>query len=204
MRNASPVIILAAGLSTRMGFPKLLLARNDKPVLVEMVERLRESSWGSVAVVISNEQHLFFLEECSERLGEILHCVQNDRPEEGMISSIRLGLDWVHADGDGVLVWQADHPLVGVGALRRLCNAASQDTVVIPTYEGYRGHPTWWGRGAFPALRSPIADHGARSLLKSKNINVVELQVEDEAVLHNIDTPEDAKRFGLTRFEFGQ
>ena len=181
-----------------------MMAIDGKPVLISMVERFRSSGWGEVVVVVSDISLIPFVDNCSERLGEILHYVQNDKPEEGMISSIRLGLDWVTENVGGVLVWQVDHPLIGADVLYGLRKSASRNEVIIPTYKGRRGHPTWWGRGTFHLLRSQQADHGARNILRLPSVIVNELEVDDEAVLHNIDTPEDAIQYGLTRFEFGQ
>jgi molybdenum cofactor cytidylyltransferase len=190
-----PVVILSAGMSTRMGFPKLLLAQDDEPLIIKMVERL--CCWGDVTILLSDDLLVKFINGTLPQVSIVI----NQFPERGMISSIRLGLDKVSKEADGILVWQVDHPLVSETTLCLIQEEAVTENVVVPTYNGRRGHPTWWGRAYFDALRSSSSDNGARDVLRLDDTIVKEVPVQDEGILHNIDRPEDARRFCLTRFD---
>ncbi len=195
--NASfPALILAAGASRRMGFPKLLLAHDGVPVLREINRRLHRSGWGGTGVIISDEGLESFVRDWLPDAALLF----NPRPERGMISSIRLGLEWAGDEAAGLLTFPVDYPLVGCETLQSIRSAAAADRVVIPVYQNRRGHPTWWGRSCWEFLYSDIADHGAREALRLPGINVIEETVSDDGVLHNINTQEDAVRFNLERY----
>jgi len=191
-----PVVILAAGFSQRMRFHKLLLAKDGKLLAEQMLYRLRSTGWGRIAVVISDRSLIEFIHREIPGVSIII----NSKPDRGMISSLRLGLDWAGAGEPGVLAWPVDHPLIEVITLDKLRTAINAGKVVIPVYKDKRGHPTWWGQELWKKLYSMDADEGAREVLGLPDIEVVELSVNDESVLQNIDTIEDAERFNLGKF----
>lgn len=193
-----PVVILAAGKSQRMGFPKLLMAERGVPVLRIMSDRLVETGWGSFTVIISQSEMQSFV---TDNTPESTAIIYNHQPERGMISSLRLGIDSLEQNCSGFLAWQVDHPLIDPKTLVEIQGKAIAERVVIPTYNGRRGHPTWWGRAAWDALKSHVADGGARAVLRLPEITIKELPVDDVGILANINIPEDATRYGLARYE---
>ncbi|MDP8240975.1 MAG: nucleotidyltransferase family protein [Candidatus Hatepunaea meridiana] len=191
-----PALILSGGLSKRMGFPKLLLARNGVPVVKTMIGRLRNCGWQPVGIVISDLTLKSFIESHLPDVSIIV----NPAPERGMISSLRLGLDWAGDDMKGLLALPIDHPLIAEETLSTLYSYVSSERVIIPTFNGRRGHPTWWGRAAWDRLKSSDADNGAREILKDGTVIIKEIPVNDSAVLLNVNTPEVAAEFNLTRY----
>jgi len=198
-RKASlPVAILAGGRSERMGFPKLLLSLRGKPVVEQMVAYLRGAGWVEVAVVISEVWLEKFLRQ---RLPDV-SVIINSTPEEGMISSLRLGIDWAGRRSDGLLGWPVDHPLVEPFTLELMRERASAELVLVPTYNDQRGHPTWWGRSSWVTLSSPEADSGAREVLYMPSVKVEEVPVRDAGVIINVNTPAEAALLDLEKFPF--
>lgn len=192
------VVILAAGKSTRMGFPKLMLAREGVPLITTMIANLSKTGWGNVSVVVSDvelDRFVRFIVPDSD-------VIFNPTPENGMISSLRLGLDWAGEDSNGVLGWPVDHPLVDIPVLEAIRSRAVSGKVVIPTFNSRRGHPTWWGRSSWEALRSPAADSGARVVLRSYSLTIEEVTVDDKGILHNINTFKEAESLKLERYSF--
>ncbi len=192
------VVILAGGKSTRIGFPKLMLARQGVPLITRMITDLTRAGWGAVSVVISESE----LEEFVKSIEADADILFNPAPERGMIGSLRLGLDWAGNNVDGILAWPVDHPLVNAATLETVRSLAQSDRIVIPTYQNRRGHPTWWGRSSWDALKSPVADMGAREVLRSGRLMIEEIVVDDESVLRNINTVDEAKSLGLERYKF--
>jgi molybdenum cofactor cytidylyltransferase len=176
-----------------MGFPKLLLESGGQPAVRMMIQRLRSSGWGRVALVISEPSLLGFARRHIPEVTGIL----NPHPGRGMISSLRLGLDWAGSAAMGLLAWPVDHPLVSTATLAALRRSPAPDAVCIPVHSGRRGHPTWWGREIWPLLRSSRADHGAREILRDPGVKVLELAVDDPGVLWNINTTADATEHDL-------
>ena len=192
-----PAVILAAGLSIRMGFPKVLLARDGKLLVESMVQNLRKTGWSRVGVVVSST----WLAEFFHRLELDVDVLINRQPENGMISSLRLALAWAGDNAEGLLTLPVDHPLVSVSTFEKIRSKAHHDVIVIPVYDGRRGHPTWWGRDYWENLKSSIADGGARAILHMPDASILELPVDDEGILHNINTPQDAAKHNLERYE---
>src|SRR5262249_51009636 len=128
----------------------------------------------------------------SERAGA--RVVENPRPQEDLLSSIRLGLDALDPALEAVFVWPADHPLVRTQTLVRLLREASRDHAVLPPRRRRRAHPALVGGALRPEIASRKLPGGLRDLWHERADAVVEVPVEDEGVLLDLDTPEDYRR----------
>jgi molybdenum cofactor cytidylyltransferase len=73
-----------------------------------------------------------------------------------------------------------------IGAFR-----VSGRPIVVPVFQGRRGHPALFARSMFDELRSAPPDKGARYVVQSNADKVFEVQVSDPGVLVRIDTPQD-------------
>lgn len=188
-----PVAILGAGRSERMGFPKIKMGLNGRPVLEIMVERLVEADWELGAVLVGNEELAQWV------LGVVREgaVIVNPDPGGGMISSLRLALMNMSPMAAGFLSWPVDRPLISVGTLKAMRWVADRSNVVVPTCHGRRGHPTWWGKESWELLQGRGADKGANRILQGAAVNFLSVPVEDENVLVNIDTPDAAVKCGL-------
>ncbi len=183
-------LVLAAGRSRRMGGPnKLLLEIGGKPMVRHVVEALLASKARPAVVVTGHE---------SDRVAAALAhlpvtLVHNPNYAEGLSSSLRVGLDALPEDVDGVLVCLADMPRITAPLVDRLIEAfdpARGRAIILPTCGGKRGNPVLFGRAFFEAMREIRGDVGARHLLGSFAEQVVEVEVGDPAVLLDLDTPE--------------
>ncbi len=119
---------------------------------------------------------------------------------EGLAASLRCGVRQAERDGwDAALVCLGDMPLVLPATLRRLIEtwqeARPRPDAVLPLWNGRRGNPVLWDRRLFPSLLGLRGDVGARSLLDRSSTAVLALEVEDEAVLEDFDTPERLASF---------
>ena len=184
-KTKPPALILAGGKSRRMGFPKLLLASAGDLLIDFMIERLEYSGWGEIAVTVSDESLADFVRCRYDNVAAIV----NHNPDEGMISSIRLGLNWAEDAQTGLLTWPIDHPLVGVSTLQKMLRFSTEDAVTVPTFDGKRGHPTFWGKESWTKLRSTAADQGAREILMDPAVEITEVGVEFAALLSAPDRP---------------
>ncbi len=183
-------LVLAAGRSRRMGGPnKLLLEIGGKPMVRHVVEALLASRARPVVVVTGHE---------SDRVAAALAhlpvtLVHNPDHAEGLSSSLRVGLDALPEEVDGVLVCLADMPRITAPLVDRLIEAfdpAEGRAIIVPTCGGKRGNPVLFGRAFFEAMRAIRGDVGARHLLGDFAEQLVEVEVGDPAVLLDLDTPE--------------
>lgn len=183
-------VVLAAGLSSRMGSNKLLADVGGMPLIRQTIRRLAASAVERIVVVTGHD---------ADRIrgalsGESVTFVHNVSYPDGLSSSLRRGIE-AAADGscDAALVVLGDMPLVSAATVGRLIAAfspAEHRTVAVPVYGGQRGNPVLWGKTHFDALRHLAGDQGARGLIDALPDEVVEVAVTDEGILRDADTPE--------------
>jgi len=186
-------IILAAGASRRMGFPKPDLPYRNSTFLGATAQACEAAGLKPVVVVVSPETHNALA------IGHLpnLLVVENETPHTGQLGSLKKGLRAVlNRPVEGVVVWPVDQPHVRVDTVQQLIETyrRSPRGIVVPTYDGRRGHPVLFGRAVFDELLATPEDLGARAVVRADPSRVVEVAVPDRAVLEDIDTPEAYER----------
>ena len=111
-----------------------------------------------------------------------------DRPQAGMGDSLARGVA-ATADAPGWLILPADLPLVQTATLRRVAQALQQHPVVVPEFQGQRGHPVGFAAVCGAALQALHGDVGAQSVLAA-HAPVHRIAVDDEGCVLDVDTPE--------------
>ena len=185
-------IVLAAGEGRRMGGPKALLPLGDATFLAHACRLFARPGVASVFAVLGAEAERVRAEA---GLPEEATAVANDRWREGMLSSVWRGLDAAEAEAaDAVLLHPVDHPLVQPATIDRVIQALSSSAaIVVPTWEGRRGHPGGFRRSVFAELRAAPPDRGARAVLAADPRRVVHV-AGDPGCVNGIDTPGDYAR----------
>jgi CTP:molybdopterin cytidylyltransferase MocA len=178
-------IVLAAGASTRLGEPKQLIVIGGETLLERAVRTAREAVCAPVVVVLGADAE-WIRERCD--LGDGLVIVNLDW-EEGMASSIRIGVAAVHG-ADGVVLMTCDQPAVTAGHLRKL---TATGEITASAYAGRRGVPAYFPAAASPALMRLTGDAGARELLR--DAATVDLAGGELDVDTAVDLDEAKRRF---------
>jgi molybdenum cofactor cytidylyltransferase len=125
--------------------------------------------------------------------------VRNPDYAGGMAGSLAAGLAALPADVDAAMILLADMPRVDAGHLLRLKAAFDPDegrAICVPVHKGRRGNPVLLPRALFGEIADLDGDVGARRMLADHAEMVCEVVMEDDAVLADIDTPEDLQRAG--------
>jgi putative nucleotidyltransferase with HDIG domain len=185
-------IVLAAGYSSRMGEFKPLLPLGDTTVLERVVALFKEAGVEDVRVVVGHRSP--DLLPLLERLHA--HPLLNVRYQDGMFSSVVTGVRGLEPDTDAFFLLPVDIPLVKKHTVEILLREYPKDRsrIIYPGFFGKRGHPplipgcqregilAWHGEGG---LKSYLARYDADAML---------VEVADEAILADMDTPEDYQR----------
>jgi molybdenum cofactor cytidylyltransferase len=177
-------VVLAAGASKRLGELKQLARLGGETLLERSVRVAREAGCSPVVVVLG-AAHEQVMAGCS--LGDVV-IVINDQWQEGMGSSVRLGIHAVRnvaADAEGVVVMTCDQPAVTVDHLQRLMMSREAKA---SRYAERNGVPAFFPKRYFDELTSLAGDAGARELLQSAPSE------ELPAGNLDVDTADDLKR----------
>ena len=182
-------IVLAAGLSSRMGSNKLLAPVRGTPMVRHAVEAALASAASAVVVVTGNGGA--DVRRAVAPFSPLF--VDNPDFSRGLSTSLKCGLSALAEDCDGVLILLGDMPDVSTALLDKLIAAfdPSEDRAIcVATRHGRRGNPVLWARRFFPEMLSLEGDIGARHLIAQYGELVCEVEAADDGPLTDIDTPE--------------
>jgi xanthine dehydrogenase accessory factor len=187
-------IVPAAGLSRRMGRPKLLLEVDGRPLLLALLEPLAAASIAGLVLVT---RHDIATRVALERLPRLI-VAHNEDDESEMVDSVRLGLrTWLErqppAPHDGFLVCPADQPGITPADFEACVAAfrAAPEQLVIATYGGRAGHPLIFPAALAAFVQSPACDHGLHALPQKYADRVKLVECQSAAVVRDVDEPGD-------------
>jgi molybdenum cofactor cytidylyltransferase len=183
-------VLLAAGKSQRMGGPNKLLSEIDGvPMVARVAQRLLASRARPILAVLGNQA-----EEVDAALGKLpVERVRNPEFAEGLSTSLKRGIIALPADLDGTLICLGDMPLISGRHIDRLIaafNPLEGRAIIVPTRRGKRGNPVLWSKRFFPEMAELAGDVGAKHLIGEHAELVAEVEMDDDAIFVDIDTPE--------------
>jgi molybdenum cofactor cytidylyltransferase len=195
-------IILAAGESRRMGFPKALLPYphsdgSETTFLAHLLDVMNRSRAEPIVVVLGHEEELIQKSLPPASWGRA-RPVLNERYREGMLTSIVAGLDAVEKSAaEGSLVLPVDHPDVSPEIVDLLIGrfALTPRPVILPVHRGRRGHPVLFSRAVFDEIRRAPESVGARQVVWDHQGDLLEVEVPDPGIGRDVDTPGDYRSF---------
>lgn len=182
-------VILAAGASRRMGgSPKALLELQGETYLARITRTARAAGATNVLVVAGPPHG----ERVRARLPVGAAVLWNPDPGRGMFSSVQAGVAGLPRGTLSALVWPVDQPLVREDTVRRVL-AAQPGRIAIPRYQGRGGHPVRIPVACFGPLLALPAEATLKDLIDRQAALRVDVDVEDEWVVQDVDTPEEAQ-----------
>lgn len=196
MTSPVDLILVSAGRSSRMGFPKALARLNGTPLLERHFEISSSAGINEIILVVGFHEARLVHEICRLRLRERypLRLVRNPDPYGDMFSSVKKGLE--HQSGlHSVFFLPVDIPVSSSKTFQKLLDVETADSVIVPTFEGKRGHPPLFQPDFNEMLRNSSPSGGIRSLYQNEVVSICEVPVDDPSVLFDLDTPEDLRNF---------
>lgn len=191
-------ILLAAGLSSRLGRNKLLLPLGGSPAVRRTAEALAGSKAAEVVAVTGHER-----EGVEAALGGLgVRLAHNPDYESGQASSLVAGLRAASPNSDGYLFALGDQPLIGPGLIDSLIEIFASSNggalAAAPLINGRRGNPVLISAGLKPELLALRGDEGARGVLKGVETKTpgrfLTVETDAEEMFWDIDTEADFER----------
>ncbi len=187
-------IVLAAGLSTRMGGqPKPLLPFGESTIVEHILTVLMACPVHRI-VLVTGHQH----EDVERLLAPWDVCtVFNPQYVSGeMFSSIQVGLRAVPLDSDAALIVLGDQPALKALVVERVIGAYrdGRGSIVIPSFQMRRGHPILIGRDHWHSISSLEQGQTLRDYMRTVGSEIYHVEVNTPAILRDMDTPEDYRR----------
>lgn len=158
-------LVLAAGAGSRMGNrPKCLLQLNGLSLLERQLQALSLAGVRPVGVVLGHHAERILQEGVLTRWAA--QQVRNPRPDDGHVSSLRIGLKSLPAGLDAVVVALADQPLIDVQAVQALLAAFAQrpagTQMLQPSVQGLPGNPVVFSGAVMAQILAGNEHMGAR------------------------------------------
>ena len=185
-------VILSAGYSSRMAAFKPLLPLGHSTVIEIVISTFLQAGISDITVVLGHRAD--DLKPLLDR--SHVRWIVNERYDEGMYSSVVSGVSGLcaaRADVKGVFLLPVDMPLISSFTIKKITMAYSRSGshIFYPTYLKQRGHPPLIPSDLFPEILAWNGPGGLQSLLERHEARACEIEVQDQGILMDIDTPED-------------
>jgi molybdenum cofactor cytidylyltransferase len=183
-------VVLAAGLSQRMGKPKMILSWGEKTVIGQVVDILVTAGIQEIFIVTGGSSH-----QVEDALhGKKVHFVFNPDFENGqMLTSLQVGLSRIGSSVEAILLVLGDQPQIQVETVTAIVQAFKQkkEKLIIPSYQMRRGHPWLIERDMWSQIIRMKAPDTLRDFLGRNEKDISYIQIDSPSILKDLDTPED-------------
>lgn len=180
-------LVLAAGVSRRFGADKRQAPLEDGRTLLAASLALPCAVLSEVLVVLRHDDDPTAL--ALPAAASWLKCEQSVL---GMGHSLAAGVRQLNeaSQADAVAVFLGDMPWLNEHSLKALLAHATAQNIVLPLFEGQRGHPVIFGRQFWPELMQLTGDSGARQVLMAHPAAHCTVVLDDPGLVRDVDTPQ--------------
>jgi molybdenum cofactor cytidylyltransferase len=182
-------IVLAAGKSQRMGRPKMVLPFGSQTIIEKVIDNIIEAGISDILVVTGSDRDAV---ESACNSKPVVICY-NPHYEEGMHSSVVCGFSYLPENARAVMVFLGDQPFIPAVVIQTVIFTWRQSGkgIIIPTYQGKRGHPTLFDFRMREEILQLDPKRGLRSVIMKFPEEISEAEVNFPHILKDIDTKID-------------
>jgi molybdenum cofactor cytidylyltransferase len=184
-------IVLAAGLSTRMGENKLLLPWQGKTVIHWVVEQVISSGVNNILLITGKDREKV---ENETYFNEVTHIFNPDYSDGEMLHSLQCGIRALPEDSESVLVILGDQPQLEINSINKILeyhDMHPQATLIVPSYQMRKGHPWLVGRSLWKSILDLKPPQNLKTFLNQHKHEINYVVVDSPTILNDLDTPEE-------------
>lgn len=179
-------VIVAAGLSSRMGDFKPLLKIGPRSVVQHVITAFRQAGISQIAVVTGHNAPAL-REHLADSGVTFLHNEHYQTTQ--MFDSAKLGLSYMMQHCERVFFTPVDIPLFASDTVRTLMDCGAQ--LAVPVCDGRQGHPLMLSSDVIDVILNDSGEGGLKGALGRSGIPMARVKVNDPGVLYDADTPEE-------------
>ena len=166
------------------GSPKALLRFHGRTFLEHVIGAVSDAEISVTAVVVGHHRREITAAFPTQAF------VTNPEYEKGMSTSVQAGIRALPPGIEGAGVFLVDQPCIDAGTILSVARELRPESIVLPTFRGRRGHPVFFAAELFGEILALPSDQGLNAVVRRIPSRVIEVQVSNETVLEDIDTPE--------------
>ena len=171
-----------------MGSPKALLPIAGRTFLENILDAISRTSIEQTIVVVGHHQKEI------EAAVKVPRVVLNPDYEKGMITSFQTGIRALSRNTSGAFLFLVDHPLVEPATIEALIMNLASNRIVLPTFEGRRGHPVLFSSDVLEEILALPSTEGANIVVRRDPGRIIEVPVSAPGILVDVDTPEQFEK----------
>ena len=167
------------------GRPKALLEFRGRTFIEHVLAAAGSAGITNVVVVVGHHRN-----EITSAL-RLPSVVFNPDYEQGMSTSVQAGIKALPQGIEGAGIFLVDQPLIDAETIVALSTQLKAGRIVLPFYDGHRGHPVFFASDLFEEILELPSDQGLNTVVRRIPGRVTEVVVTNSGVLRDIDTPEE-------------
>lgn len=189
------ILILAAGNSSRLGFPKQLIEFEGQ-TLIERITEIALTVSDDILIILGGNTELIIPK--LERFKRTVSTIFNPDWQQGMGTSIRVGVEKLAEKSDLILILLSDQPFISKVLLQNMMQsfANSQNPIVSCVYNQELGVPMLFDKTVFKDLLNLNGERGAKSFLSHYKNRIS--MIDFPQGIFDIDTAEDVEKLKIT------
>jgi len=182
-------ILLAAGKSKRMiDENKLCKKFKNIPLINHSIKNILLSNIDELIIVLGHEKELIHsLVKKSNKIKIIF----NKNFENGMASSIKVGLNHLSKKTESFFICLADMPMINKEIYNQLISQRNKKDIIIPTYNNIQGNPVLFSKLMKPRIMGVKGDFGAKKILEQNKNKILKLEINDINITKDFNTKND-------------
>jgi len=187
-------VILAAGKSSRMGQPKMVLPWGHTTVIGKVITTLMNAGLNDLHVVTGDNQTIL-----KKGLnGFPIEFVFNPDSADGeMISSVQIGLKSLLVKSEAALIVLGDQPQIETHVVLAIMDSylSTRSEIVVPSYQMHRGHPWLVDKSLWGEIFELKQTDTLQNILRHHQEKINYISVNTPSIIQDLDTPEEYKLF---------